>query len=105
VHTISVLFAIPSQWGLQYFELAGAIQLQAALAHFLGLAIVLLWIEEPHTVGLPCGTFDAALGRKGSPASCQDVCRFTGRPAARFAVLFGGLTPVKSVRPDLRQNH
>ena len=43
VQTISVLLAIPSQWALQYFELPSAGQLQAALAHFLELAMVLLY--------------------------------------------------------------
>ena len=43
VQTISVLLAIPSQWALQYFELPSAGQLQAAFAHFLELAIVLLY--------------------------------------------------------------
>jgi hypothetical protein len=42
VQTISVLSAIPSQWALQYFEPLGAMQLQAAFAHFLELAIVFL---------------------------------------------------------------
>jgi hypothetical protein len=42
VQTISVLLAIPSQWALQYFDLSGGTQLQAALAHFLELAMVLL---------------------------------------------------------------
>lgn len=41
--TISVLLAIPSQWALQYFELPSAGQLQAALAHFLELAMILLY--------------------------------------------------------------
>lgn len=33
---ISVLLATPSQWALQYFDLSGAMQVQAAFAHFLG---------------------------------------------------------------------
>jgi len=28
---------MPSQWALQYFALSGGMQLQAALAHFLGV--------------------------------------------------------------------
>ena len=43
MQTISVLSAIPSQWALQYFDLSAAGQLQAAFAHFLELAIVLLY--------------------------------------------------------------
>jgi hypothetical protein len=42
VQTISVLSAIPSQWALQYLDLSAAMQLQAAFAHFLALAMVLL---------------------------------------------------------------
>jgi hypothetical protein len=39
------LSAIPSQWALQYFDFSSAIQLHAAFAHFLAvaLAIVLLY--------------------------------------------------------------
>ena len=33
---------MPSQWALQYFPFSGAGQVQAAFAHFLGLAIILL---------------------------------------------------------------
>jgi hypothetical protein len=40
--TISVLLAIPSQWALQYFDPSVVVQLQAAFAHFLELAMVLL---------------------------------------------------------------
>lgn len=36
---ISTLLAIPSQCALQYFEPGGAMQLQAALAHFLEFAM------------------------------------------------------------------
>jgi hypothetical protein len=43
VQTISVLLAIPSQWALQYFEPSDVVQLQAAFAHFLELAIILLY--------------------------------------------------------------
>ena len=42
LHTISVLLAMPSQWALQYFDFSAAGQLQAAFAHFLELAIILL---------------------------------------------------------------
>lgn len=38
-HMISILFPIPAQWSLQYFALLGGTQVQAALAHFLALAI------------------------------------------------------------------
>ena len=41
-HTISIFFAMPSQWGLQYFAFWGGMQEQAAFAHFFALAIVLL---------------------------------------------------------------
>ena len=37
--TISVLFPIPSQWGLQYLAFLGGMQLQAAFAHFFAGAI------------------------------------------------------------------
>jgi len=43
VQTISTLLAMPSQWALQYFDFSGGTQLQAALAHFLGLAMILLY--------------------------------------------------------------
>jgi hypothetical protein len=33
---------MPSQWALQYFDLSVGTQLQAAFAHFLELAMVLL---------------------------------------------------------------
>ena len=39
VQTISVLSPIPSQWALQYFSFPSGMQLQAAFAHFLTLAI------------------------------------------------------------------
>jgi len=41
--TISILLAIPSQWALQYFDPSEGVQLHAAFAHFLELAMVLLY--------------------------------------------------------------
>jgi len=56
VQTISILFAIPSQWALQYFSFVGAGQLQAEFAHFLGV----LAISPPqHRDGSPLARYDA----------------------------------------------
>jgi hypothetical protein len=50
---ISILFAIPSQWALQYLALPGGMHEQAALPHFLGFAIVLP--SRIHSDVLPYG--------------------------------------------------
>lgn len=40
---ISTLSAMPSQWALQYLAFSGAAQVQAALAHFLGVVVAILF--------------------------------------------------------------
>jgi hypothetical protein len=40
--TISILFPIPSQWGLQYFAFPAGTHVQARFPHFLGFVIFLL---------------------------------------------------------------
>jgi hypothetical protein len=53
---ISLLFPMPSQWALQYFDFSGAGQVQAAFAHFLGLAIDVLLRRSARAVlnrGIP----------------------------------------------------
>jgi hypothetical protein len=57
---ISTFFATPSQWALQYLSLSGAMQLQAAFAHFFvaWAAIVLLLrlaVLDSNLIMLRCG--------------------------------------------------
>ncbi len=64
VHIISVLFAMPSQWALQYFDFSSGTQLHAAFAHFLELAMVLLCRST--SGGSTADRFDAGFEWKGS---------------------------------------
>lgn len=66
-HTISILFPIPSQCGLQYFALLGGIQLQAAFAHFLGLAIVLLCLSRRRHSEPGISKYDAKIAAIVAP--------------------------------------
>ena len=66
--TISVLLAIPSQWALQYFDPSEGMQLQAAFAHFLELAMVLLSRSAPGVrAGIPVERYDAGEVEEGGP--------------------------------------
>jgi hypothetical protein len=72
VQTISTLLAMPSQWALQYFDLSGGTQLQAAFAHFLELAMVLLRRPRfPKNGRISAQEYDAGSGPKGGTAARQ----------------------------------
>lgn len=66
LQTISVLSAIPSQWALQYFDFSSAIQLQAAFAHFLGVALAIILL------------YRNARAEPGRVAGCAVRCRMGG---------------------------
>jgi hypothetical protein len=63
---ISILFPIPAQWSLQYFALLGGTQVQVALPHFLGLAIVLLCRSVWCHPELDIPEYDAKIEAKDS---------------------------------------
>jgi hypothetical protein len=71
VQTISILSAIPSQWALQYFSLFGAGQVQAGLAHFLGVLAISLSLNARECSGH--SRIRCRIHRKGCRPELLDI--------------------------------